>query len=110
MKIDENFMWGVSDAVKKLRPNAKFEITNTDFTQWWDPTGLKPPSWNEIMEVVKSDEELYVSLQYARDRKAEYPKVEDQLDAIWHALNDNIGLNDTEWFKTIKQIKEKYPK
>jgi hypothetical protein len=32
-------LWGVDVAVKKLRPHAKFEITNTTFTKWDDPTG-----------------------------------------------------------------------
>lgn len=41
--------------------------------------------------------------EYIHKRKAEYPKIEEQLDMIYHQ-----GL--TMWRAKIKQIKEKYPK
>lgn len=110
MRVDADFLYGVSDAVKKLRPNAVFEITNTSFTKWEDPSGLSAPSWDEIMEQVNKDELLYTSLQYARSRKSLYPKLEDQLDDIWHAINSGVALNESSWFKGIEEIKEKYPK
>ena len=45
----------------------------------------------------------YNSLQYARNREAEYPSIVDQLDDIYHNGVD-------EWKKTIKVVKDKYPK
>jgi len=45
----------------------------------------------------------YDNNQYQRDRKKEYPTIEDQLDDIYH--NGVAG-----WKKTIKAIKDKYPK
>ena len=41
--------------------------------------------------------------KYQRDRAAEYPPIEDQLDNIYH--NGVAG-----WKTTIKAIKDKYPK
>ena len=41
--------------------------------------------------------------KYQRDRAAEYPSIEDQLDDIYH--NGVAG-----WKTTIKTIKDKYPK
>jgi hypothetical protein len=29
---------------------------------------------------------------------------------LWHAINDGVDLKSSEWFETIKAIKEKYPK
>ena len=43
------------------------------------------------------------ALQYQRDRKAEYPAIEDQLDDIYHNGIDG-------WKATIKVTKDKYPK
>ena len=40
---------------------------------------------------------------YQRSRAAEYPHIKDQLDDIYHNGVD-------EWKKTIKAIKDKYPK
>ena len=40
---------------------------------------------------------------YVDKRVAEYPSIEDQLDDIYHNGVD-------EWKKTIKAVKDKYPK
>ena len=41
--------------------------------------------------------------KYQRDRAAEYPSIEDQLDKIYHS-----GV--AGWKTSIKAIKDKYPK
>ena len=45
----------------------------------------------------------YAALEYSRNRAAEYPSIEDQLDTIYHS-----GV--AGWKTTIKTIKAKYPK
>jgi len=45
----------------------------------------------------------YDSEDYARNRKAEYPSIADQLDDIYHN-----GID--AWKATIKTTKDKYPK
>ena len=45
----------------------------------------------------------YTALEYSRNRAAEYPSIEDQLDDIYH--NGVAG-----WKTSIKAIKDKYPK
>ena len=49
------------------------------------------------------DKADYDAKQYQRDRKAEYPAIEDQLDDIYHNGIDG-------WKATIKVTKDKYPK
>ncbi len=41
--------------------------------------------------------------QYKYDRQAEYPSIADQLDDLYHNGIDG-------WKKTIKAVKDKYPK
>tara|TARA_R100000353_G_scaffold89695_2_gene66334 strand:+ start:544 stop:837 length:294 start_codon:yes stop_codon:yes gene_type:complete len=48
------------------------------------------------------DAEL-AATKYQRDRAAEYPSIEDQLDTIYHS-----GV--AGWKTKIKAIKDKYPK
>ena len=48
--------------------------------------------------------------QYAYDRCKEYPDGFEQLDMLWHAVNEGKDLKDSEWFSRIKEVKEKYPK
>ena len=45
----------------------------------------------------------YTALEYSRNRAAEYPTIEDQLDDIYHN-----GID--AWKATIKVTKDKYPK
>ena len=45
----------------------------------------------------------YAALEYSRNRAAEYPSIEDQLDTIYHS-----GV--AGWKTTIKAIKDKYTK
>jgi hypothetical protein len=44
----------------------------------------------------------YDAKQYQRDRAAEYPSWEEQLDMIYHDIDN--------WKADIKAIKDKYPK
>ena len=50
-------MFGIDVAIKKLRPNAEFEITNSFITYWNDPDGLPQPTWEEVLEQLKKDKE-----------------------------------------------------
>ena len=53
-------------------------------------------------EIARLDAE-YEAIKYQRDRKSEYPAIEDQLDKIYHE-----GID--AWKATIKVTKDKYPK
>jgi len=65
-------------------------------------------------------------MDYREKRKAEYPEIGEQLDMLWHMLNDygsadkevdstdensgEVGQVLNTWYETIKDIKDKYPK
>jgi hypothetical protein len=44
-------MYGVDTAMHLLRPGAKWEITNTNFTRWEDPRPC--PTWEEVLETLE---------------------------------------------------------
>ena len=106
--------YGVDTAMKALRPKARFEMVagNGDFTwpKWEDPDGLPPPTKDEIMAEVERQKAVAEYYQYAYDRCANYPDGFEQLDMLWHAINNGVDLKDSEWFKKIKEVKEKFPK
>jgi hypothetical protein len=48
---------------------------------------------------------------YSAQRKEKYPSIENQLDMIWHSINNNVSLDKTsEFYKAIAAIKNEYPK
>lgn len=47
---------------------------------------------------------------YASKRHLSYPKIKDQLDMIWHAMERGEIPVAAEFFDAIKAVKDKYPK
>jgi hypothetical protein len=105
---------GIDTAIKALRPGCQYEVTMSGgeitYNRWWDPNGLKPPNRKEVDEEFAYQEKLAKHYQYAYDRCREYPDGFEQLDMLWHSINNGINLKDSDWFKAIKEVKEKYPK
>jgi hypothetical protein len=61
------------------------------------------------------EEELLIILNNTNKivREKQYPKIVDQLDLLWHDINNGIlgeGAKESNWFTTIKEIKDNYPK
>jgi hypothetical protein len=55
------------------------------------------------MDEVARLQSEYDALRYQRDREREYPRIEDQLDALYHGGYEG-------WKEMIDEIKNKYPK
>lgn len=55
MNLPFELLWGVDVAIKKLRPDAAFQLEGTRFTQWTCPHGSEPPSWAEVMAQLDRD-------------------------------------------------------
>ena len=53
--LPSNLVWSIEIAVKKLRPNADFQLEATNFIMWHDPIGSTPPSWEEVIAQCNAD-------------------------------------------------------
>jgi len=106
--------YGVDTAIKALRPGAKFQMTAGNgefaFPQWWDPNGLPAPTKDEIMAEFEYQKKVAEYYQYSFDRCKDYPDGFEQLDMLWHAINNGTELKESEWFQRLKEVKEKHPK
>ena len=91
----------VVDAVRSLFPNAEFVITGDEITVW--ESDHEQPTEAEITAEIERLQAEYDGVDYQRNRAAEYPSIEDQLDDIYHN-----GID--AWKATIKTTKDKYPK
>lgn len=47
---------------------------------------------------------------YSGDRRVTYPKIADQLDMIWHAIDNNTLDKTSEFYTTLKSVKDNNPK
>lgn len=46
-------------------------------------------------------------------RAEDYPSLQNQLDQLWHAANQGLfgdAIKDSDWFKNIKEIKDRWPR
>jgi hypothetical protein len=70
---------------------------------------------DKVIEWGIPEEELLIILNNTNKivREKQYPKIVDQLDLLWHDINNGIlgeGAKESNWFTTIKEIKDNYPK
>ena len=93
----------IHHAILALNPKAGIHVKNNDIKQidWLDNT--KPIAEADILAKQKELQTAYDAKKYQRDRAEAYPTIENQLDDLYHNGIDG-------WKKTIKAIKDKYPK
>ena len=52
----------------------------------------------------------YDDTEYQRKRIYEYPRIEEQLDMLWHAMDDGTLTKVDAFYDANKAVKDKYPK
>ena len=53
----------------------------------------------------------YDNAEYQRSRVPVYPSVTDQLDMLWHMMDDEtIPGKGSAWYNAIKDVKDQFPK
>ena len=88
----------VIDGILAINSNAKVVVRGSDVDsceiEWLEGTS----------EISKADiKAKMASMQYIPKRAVEYPSIVEQLDDLYHNGIDG-------WKKTIKAVKDKYPK
>ena len=93
----------IIDAILAINSNAEVAVRGNDVTQieWHNDT--TPIAEADIIAKQKELVTAYANNKYQRDRAEAYPAIAEQLDDIYHNGVD-------EWKKTIKAVKDKYPK
>ena len=61
---------------------------------------------------IKIDNNIIIEPPYKNQRKNAYPEIGDQLDMLWHSIDQNAELKQKyfDFYEAIKQVKVKYPK
>ena len=89
------------EAIRKAYPDA---VTVDDGTGAFKADGSQITLVQSAIDNARATLNAeYAALEYSRNRAAEYPPIEDQLDTIYHS-----GV--AGWKTSIKAIKDKYPK
>jgi len=96
-------MTDIISAILAINPKAAVSVENDDISKITWLHGTNPIANSDILAKQKELIAEYNSKEYQRKRASEYPPIEDQLDDLYHNGMDG-------WKKTIKAIKDKYPK
>jgi len=100
----------IEKAILKINPNASFEIRSKDINQIIWHNGTTPIPKADIEAKMVEVQAEYDANQYQRDRV--YPSIGDQLDMLWHSIDQNPKLKSEyfEFYEAIKAVKVKHPK
>ena len=100
----------VIKAIKAINPNAEVSVGNDDVNDVTWLNGTTPISVSDIQAKMVEVQAEYDANQYQRDRV--YPSIGDQLDMLWHSIDQNPALKSEyfEFYEAIKTVKVKNPK
>ena len=102
----------IINAILKINPNVKATVRGSDINtceiEWLE--GTTPISVSDIQAKMVEVQAEYDANQYQRDRV--YPSIGDQLDMLWHSIDQNPKLKSEyfEFYEAIKAVKVKHPK
>lgn len=67
--------------------------------------------YDNFVQFLETENRKYLDTKYRDERRGLYPSASEQLDMIWHELNQTGKLTDSgDWFNSIRSVKDQYPK
>lgn len=100
--LNPNLSTGVDYVIRRDSPEQEPYIA-----EWMTTTSR--PTEEEINSAMREISDVHHEHKYAAMRKAEYPSVEEQLDAAYQARQGD-NTRQLEVDEKIRSVKEKFPK
>jgi hypothetical protein len=102
----------ITEALISLAPGAPWTIDGEPIyqnIQWLNLDYPKPTESQVLAETARLQAE-YDAKEYQRLRAKKYPSIANQLDMLWHAIDSGTLDKDSEFYTTLKSIKDSNPK
>ena len=96
-----------ASALASLRPGARWSMLG-DVITWNDET--QQPTEEEINAEILRLQAEHDAQEYARDRQAEYPSINELVVALWEGVVEERMASVTQLEAARQAIKAKYPK
>ena len=96
------------DAIISLRPNSEWTMTG-GVINWLD-SNTTCPTDSEIQAEITRLQADYDAKEYQRDRAQKYPSIGNQLDMLWHAIDNGTLDKTSDFYTTLKTVKDNNPK
>ena len=98
------------EAVKTLVGGKLGGPTHGPISKFVFDDGQTPPTEETIQAKLIELQADYDAKKYQRDRQPEYPAIGDQLDMLFHAIDAGKVDKTSDFYKSLKAVKDKYPK
>ena len=101
----------IVNAILSINPNAKFLlVVDINSIEWLE--GTTPISKADIEAKINEMANEPEQSKYAEQRRNAYPEIGDQLDMLWHSIDQDPQLKSKyfDFYEAIKAVKVKYPK
>ena len=92
-------------AIQSLVPGAEVSVGTFDQKIEWHKPETAPVTLEQIQAEQQRLQQAYDWNEYQRNRAREYPSIQEQLDALYHA-----GVFPAAMAARIRAVKEKYPR
>ena len=107
-------MLKIYNAIKSINSNADVVVRGTNLEDYeieWH-NGTTPISKADIEAKMNEMANEPEQSQYAQQRRNAYPEIGDQLDMLWHSIDQDPQLKSKyfDFYEAIKAVKVKYPK
>ena len=103
-------MYDITSAITAINPSAQVSVSGEDLDKITyhnnTPVILKADIQAKIVELKAA----YDAKNYQRQRQPEYPAIGEQLDLLWHAIDDGTLDKTSDFYTSLKATKDKYPK
>ena len=106
MNENQKNLYNLNKAIKEINKNATYFATSIDNIEW--KYGTSPIPKNKIQAKIDNIE----NQNYISKRRSAYPEIGDQLDMLWHSIDEDPALKQKyfKFYEAIKAVKAKYPK
>ena len=105
-------MIDVITAIKSINPNAEVSVGGNDVNDITWHNGTTPIPKTDIEAKMNQMANEPEQSNYAQQRRNAYPEIGDQLDMLWHSIDQDPQLKSKyfNFYEAIKAVKVKYPK
>ena len=100
----------IISAILAINPDAQVVINGEDLDQITWYAGTAVISKADIQTKMAELKTAYDAKNYQRQREPEYPAIGEQLDLLWHAIDDGTLDKTSDFYTSLKATKDKYPK
>jgi len=92
--------------MKKLKNGILVDMTEKEISI------RKAEEAQALKEQSQNNKTVTEQAPYINQRKNAYPKIGDQLDMLWHSIDQDAELKQKyfDFYQAIKSVKVKYPK